>query len=855
MSRVYPTTLYTGPDAQRTAATRWLDGDLFVAQDTGVLWVRAAGVWKSIFEDYASLPGLTVDTTAAGTQTTATALTVTDGTGIINGAWLIITTAAGATEYRQVASGGGTTALVLTVAHSGVTNGALISMLSAGIAEASIAGNTDGSTTLAERMEYAAVQAWHPMAFGAHGDGATDDLAAFRAIETAASGNTAWIVIDRNYMIDTSLAASDGFGRNLNFRFESAGKLTLDTGFSLLIYGQIEAPNRQIFAGAGTVAFGTWAGPRVIRPEWWGAVGDNTTAAATNSAAIAAAIASMMTANGYHILEFQPGRYKISGNPAIYFDRAMTVHGNNAIFDYGSETGTAIQVGGPTGTAVSQYTLKDFRVVRTYTADGSVAASATLEGTGVLFQNCKNVTTHNLYATGFQYGLKHYGLEQGASYIWHYNPILITNLVGMHFDSSDHTDSWCTEVKIYGGRIGCATTLASFNDMSGSRLVHIANANLQHATNGIVFYGTNMENATERKVEVSGEVNTCAFNDIYWDAGAFDTGQHPYTASLTNCTSNGTATITKTAHGLSIVAGDLVLVTDCTTDDDEGWYIVASFTADTIVVDRVLSGSDSNLALTLYRANIQLGASSASIAITNGVNLENQGISDAGTAKSNVLLSTTLGINMGSAQVSSAVSETSLVREAALTIRKSLGYTYGLNLDNTNMSSAGQFNLKFRKVDLGGTLRPYAGILGSIVSRAATSVTGKLALRGGTGSGASNQSLIYGLNVGELLESIQPSRGTLSIWTFQNDATSDGNTYSLPNATGGIIIASCGIEGGAWVVKADGTVAKIAGTTNTAAAATSGSLCVYQSASPTTTAILRNRIGSSLPMRAVYFYG
>ena len=48
MTNPYAATLYTGPDAKRTAATRWVDGDVYVVDTTGVLWARVAGAWYEV---------------------------------------------------------------------------------------------------------------------------------------------------------------------------------------------------------------------------------------------------------------------------------------------------------------------------------------------------------------------------------------------------------------------------------------------------------------------------------------------------------------------------------------------------------------------------------------------------------------------------------------------------------------------------------------------------------------------------------------------------------------------------------------------------------------------------------------
>jgi len=91
-------------------------------------------------------------------------------------------------------------------------------------------------------------------------------------------------------------------------------------------------------------------------------------------------------------------------------------------------------------------------------------------------------------------------------------------------------------------------------------------------------------------------------------------GTEDFLGSLTNCTSNGTATITKTSHGLSVAAGDLIHITDATTAADEGFYRLVSSAENTLVVDRALSGSDADVDLTVYKDVIGIFATDG----TNG---------------------------------------------------------------------------------------------------------------------------------------------------------------------------------------------------------------------------------------------
>lgn len=89
------------------------------------------------------------------------------------------------------------------------------------------AGHTGGAVaTLATRLAYAAANAWHPMAYGAVGDGSTDDRAALNTLfNTTISGATAYAIIDRAYKIGADLTIPG----NVRLQFMSGGKFTVDT--------------------------------------------------------------------------------------------------------------------------------------------------------------------------------------------------------------------------------------------------------------------------------------------------------------------------------------------------------------------------------------------------------------------------------------------------------------------------------------------------------------------------------------------------------------------------------------------------------------------------------------------------
>ena len=93
--------------------------------------------------------------------------------------------------------------------------------------------------------------------------------------------------------------------------------------------------------------------------------------------------------------------------------------------------------------------------------------------------------------------------------------------------------------------------------------------------------------------------------------------------------------------------------------------------------------------------------------------------------------------------------------------------------------------------------------------------------------------------------------GTLKFWTYQNDSFADDGMARLPDATDGMVFVPCNGESGHWNVEADGTVTKVSGTTNTAAADSDGNLCIYESGSQ---AIVKNRLGVVGKIRIWYSY-
>ena len=86
--------------------------------------------------------------------------------------------------------------------------------------------------------------------------------------------------------------------------------------------------------------------------------------------------------------------------------------------------------------------------------------------------------------------------------------------------------------------------------------------------------------------------------------------------------SNGTTTITDVggaAHGLSLAVGDCVHIANSTTAADEGFYSIVSDDGTSVVIDRALSGSDTDLLVHFYKDVIYFGGTDG----TNGQRIMN----------------------------------------------------------------------------------------------------------------------------------------------------------------------------------------------------------------------------------------
>ena len=138
-------------------------------------------------------------------------------------------------------------------------------------------------------------------AYGAVGDGSTDDTAALTAaIAAADAGSSKVVLLPGGTYRTTDLTVPAG----VTLWIPHGAKFTVDAGQTLTISGKIDAGLYQIFSGSGSVVFSGSSVPRVF-PQWWGAVVDGSTDDTT-------ALQSSATASAGRILFLTNGDWKVN---------------------------------------------------------------------------------------------------------------------------------------------------------------------------------------------------------------------------------------------------------------------------------------------------------------------------------------------------------------------------------------------------------------------------------------------------------------------------------------------------------------------------------------------------------------
>ena len=300
--------IITGRGGQASIDTRL---DLYDGTRSEVINARGGHASLDARMDTLTVSGSNTFATLASPTATAT---VTVGSGqadaFIDGA-PVGYTVAGAVEYRTVVSASGTQ-IVLSSAPSGtIASGSIIFMVSPSELAMALAGHTNGGQSAADRVEQIAAGAYHPMAFGAVGDGTTDDTAVFSTMLAAIGTDRRYILIDRPYHIETITITSGTPFQFITLIFQPGGMLIIPDTEVVTIRGTIMAGPYKIFHCEGNVLTSPATVGRVnldsadlecVYPEWWGAHEDADATPAILRC-IYSAVSHVIVMTGFYVIQ------------------------------------------------------------------------------------------------------------------------------------------------------------------------------------------------------------------------------------------------------------------------------------------------------------------------------------------------------------------------------------------------------------------------------------------------------------------------------------------------------------------------------------------------------------------------
>lgn len=241
--------------------------------------------------------------------------------------------------------------------------------------------------------------------YGAVGDGTTDDTAAINSAISAAS-NKSLLIPPGTYRIASSITVPS----NVKIWFSNDAKISVDSGKTLTVNGQLVAERYQIFTGDGTVNIIQGACDEVY-PEWWGAVGNGTT---DDTTALQKCITCASTLGNVKVVKLGEKTYKITS--------ALTT-GGNGINIIGSSMNRSwiLASGGCDGIRVTPYATGSTREQLLF-KNFRIYSDSVVTGYGIYVDGHRDFTIDHVwvggyyeYRKGFEYGI--YVTSQPGYYV------------------------------------------------------------------------------------------------------------------------------------------------------------------------------------------------------------------------------------------------------------------------------------------------------------------------------------------------------------------------------------------------------------------------------------------------------
>jgi len=156
-----------------------------------------------------------------------------------------------------------------------------------------------------------------------YGDGSLTDDTISTAITGLAGANRTMLIASGTWVIDADLTIPE----NIELFVMEGANFSVSTTKTLTINGPMRAPISQIFTESGTAAIAF--GPthiRAVYPEWWGAVGDDST---DNADAIQNALNALPTSDPTGgTIRFSDGHYRIGSTITVDTD-GVSIEGEN----------------------------------------------------------------------------------------------------------------------------------------------------------------------------------------------------------------------------------------------------------------------------------------------------------------------------------------------------------------------------------------------------------------------------------------------------------------------------------------------------------------------------------------------
>jgi hypothetical protein len=230
--------------------------------------------------------------------------------------------------------------------------------------------------------------------FGAYGDNSHDDTIEIIAAYTWANAQTNDIFFsDGNYLINGALT----FGTATSIRMGSGAYFSAASSQTVTINGSFDAGLTKVFGTNITAVFGTNS-ISVVRPQWWGALGDGST---DDTAAFDSALA-VVGGNGGGKILLAPGDYGLIDFDLDY--RNVIIEGETSGYGYEAANKSVIL----RGLATAVYCIQLKRTDGTRNAAYSVLKNLSVFTTqgieyGVLISEGGTVM-EQVNVQGFQYG-------------------------------------------------------------------------------------------------------------------------------------------------------------------------------------------------------------------------------------------------------------------------------------------------------------------------------------------------------------------------------------------------------------------------------------------------------------------